>query len=101
MAVALRKPRVDGITLNFTTHDWNQNRLTVIPTGTCSLGQIGPHYLPPGTYTVTVHQLTGINQYTEVGVDYIQISTTGLIHIFKTAIVPRFNGKVQVVYVEE
>ena len=87
------------IDIGFIAQDWRgQHDLYVIPVGSPSLGQIGPHGLPAGTYNTSVYRYIGSGIVREVGVTIIVDRITGLITMWKAARVPAFSGRIVINY---
>lgn len=87
------------IDLGFVAQDWRGlNHIYVIPVGVPSLGEIGPHELPVGTYNVNVYRFIGSGIVKEVGVMIIVDRSTGLITMIKAARVPAFSGRIVINY---
>jgi len=88
---------IQQVDIPFVAADWRGlNFLRVIPLGAKGPNDIGPHFLPKRTYSVTVHKHLGGEVFKTVeSVIYIDRST-GVITFWKTGITPAFSGRVEV-----
>jgi len=84
--------------VEFTSSDWYNNRIEVIKSGVPTVpGQIGPHGLDaPTGYCYEAHTSEHLDADNKIKVELpIKINkSTGLVTIFKTGLVPAFNGSV-------
>ena len=90
-----------GTEIPFMATDWaGTNQLTIIPTGSPGLAQIGPHLLSQGTKQLVVSTFKDIgpSRRKDVGLGIVT-DGSGFISVYKAPIIPPFSGLVVLSYV--
>jgi hypothetical protein len=93
MAVARSRRQQPLYVKSFVIADWDENTLTVIPTGIPTGKQLGPHQLAPTAFfETTVYQQKNSGAFLkEVGVSIKQY-VDGSVIITKAPLAPVFDG---------
>jgi hypothetical protein len=80
----------------FTAKDWVDNQIVIIPSGSPTGGQLGPHRLPTSFLVeTTVYKYLSGTTLKEVGLDILQLFD-GKIVVKKAALIPDFDGIVSI-----
>ena len=83
--------------VEFDITDWNDNKIIVLATGIPNIGEVGPHGQTNTCMMIQVYKSIGvpsIGSFKEVLLDIIIDSSTRDVILRKSALAPKFSGKV-------
>jgi len=86
------------VSLSFSASDWVLNSITVIPSGTPTAGQIGPHGISSGKVLFSRVQSKNGTSYKEVFLEVEYDSSINTITLTKDGSYPAFDGEILISY---